>query len=59
MAMENDNITAAMIELTEFPQIAQKYRVMGVPKTMINGEHGLDGAVPESHLVNAIIDAVG
>ena len=57
--MENEHITADSVELTEYPELSQKYRVMGVPKTMINGVHGVDGAVPESHLVRAIIEAIG
>ena len=36
MAMENDHVKADVVEVQEFPQIAQKYRVMGVPKTVIN-----------------------
>lgn len=59
MAMENEHITADSVELTEYPELAQKYHVMGVPKTMINGAHGVDGAVPESHLVRAIVEAMG
>ncbi len=57
MAIENENITADMIELTEFPHLAQRYRVMGVPKTVINETASLDGAMPESVLVDAIVTA--
>jgi predicted DsbA family dithiol-disulfide isomerase len=57
--MENENITADMVELTEFPQLAQKYHVMGVPKTIINETHGVDGAVPESALVDMVLEAIG
>ena len=35
-AMANPNITGEMIEATEFPLLAQKYYIMGVPKTVIN-----------------------
>lgn len=57
--MENENITADMVELTEFPQLAQKYHVMGVPKTIINETHAVDGAVPESALVDLVLAAIG
>ena len=57
--MENENITADMVELTEFPQLAQKYHVMGVPKTIINETRAVDGAVPESVLVDMVLAAVG
>ncbi len=58
MAYENEHITADMVEVTEFPQIAQRYHVMGVPKTMINGSEGVDGAVPESHMVERILSGL-
>lgn len=57
MAIENENITADMVELTEFPHLAQRYRVMGVPKTVINETESIDGAVPEGVLVDAIVAA--
>jgi predicted DsbA family dithiol-disulfide isomerase len=57
--MENPNITADMVELTEFPQLAQKYHVMGVPKTVINETRSVDGAVPESALVDMVLAAIG
>ncbi len=35
-AMENANIAAEMIEVSEFPQLGIKYNVVGVPKTVVN-----------------------
>ena len=55
--MENALITADTVEISEFPHLAQKYRVLGVPKTVINDRHTLEGAVPESALVGKIIEA--
>ncbi len=46
-AIVSDMIRADMVEATEFPELANKYAVYGVPKTMINGGHGIEGAVPE------------
>jgi glutaredoxin-like protein len=46
-AILNPAITADMVEMTEFPQLVQKYDVMGVPKTIINEEFTLEGAYPE------------
>jgi hypothetical protein len=31
-AIESDRIVADMVEVTEFPHLAQRYNVMGVPK---------------------------
>jgi hypothetical protein len=43
-----------MVEATEFPQLAIKYQVMGVPKTVINGTLHIEGAVPEIMLMQKI-----
>jgi predicted DsbA family dithiol-disulfide isomerase len=58
MAQENDLITADMIEATEFPQLVYRYEVRGVPRTVINGEHFIDGAVPEATFVERVVAAL-
>ena len=59
MALENPNITADAVEVNEYPHLAQRYRVMGVPKTMINGGEGIEGALPEPMLVEAVVAQAG
>lgn len=54
-AMENDLIRADCIESTEFPELAAKYRVYAVPRTVINESAAVEGAVPESLLLDAIL----
>ncbi|HEC82409.1 MAG TPA: glutaredoxin [Thermoplasmatales archaeon] len=54
MAIENENIRADMVEVVEFPHLAQKYRVMGVPKTVINDVREIVGAIPEEKFVEEI-----
>jgi glutaredoxin-like protein len=54
LALANENITGDMIEATEFPYLAQKYRVHGVPKSIINGTASLEGAVPEQMFLDKI-----
>jgi hypothetical protein len=50
-AVESGGIVADMVEATEFPHLAQRYNVMGVPKTVAN-EIGLaDGALPEEAVI--------
>ncbi len=58
-AMENDLIKADCIEATEFPDLVAEYRVHAVPKTVINREHSLDGALPESHFLDSVLSAAG
>ena len=36
MAFANEHITAVAVEATEFPDLARKYQVSGVPKTVVN-----------------------
>ncbi len=58
MAMVSDKVTSDMIEASEFPEMAQKYRVMGVPRTVVNDEHHQEGAAPEKMIVELIKKAV-
>lgn len=55
IAMENDNITADMVEATEFMELSQKYHVHGVPRTVIGEHHYIEGAVPEEMFVNNVL----
>ena len=56
-AMESPQIRADAIEATEFPHLAQRHHVMGVPKTVVNGAHGVEGAVPEGAFLDAVLAA--
>ena len=58
MAMESEHITAEAIEASEFPDLAQQYRVMAVPRTVINDKGVIEGAMPESIFVRRIIESV-
>lgn len=53
-AMENPNIVADMVEATEFPHLAQRYKVRGVPKTVANDIDAAEGAVPADMLLENI-----
>ena len=55
LAMESDWIRADMVEATEFPHLANKYQVFGVPRTIINETIQIEGAVPEPMLVNELL----
>lgn len=51
LAMASDKVTADMVEISEFPHLAQKYQVQGVPRTVINEKWFMEGAAPEAMLV--------
>jgi glutaredoxin-like protein len=57
LAMLNENITADMVETTEFPHLAMRYHVQGVPKTVIGEEHSIEGTLPEPNFVQKVLDA--
>ena len=44
-------VTADMVEAMEFPHLSIKYRVQGVPRTVVNETMHFEGALPEGRLV--------
>ena len=58
LAIESKWIAADMVEATEFPHLANKYQVYGVPRTVINETIHVEGAVPEPMLVNELMKAL-
>lgn len=51
-------IKAHMIESVEFPQLANRYGVYGVPKTIINEKVQFEGAMPDAQVVEQLLSAV-
>ncbi len=59
MAVENEHVIADAVEATEFPDMAQKYRVQGVPKIVVNEKTQFVGALPEDRYLKEVMKAVG
>lgn len=55
MAFANPNITSHAIEAMEFMELSRKFRVTGVPKTIVNDEVEIMGALPEEMFVRAAL----
>ncbi len=55
LAMASDLITAEGISSEEFPDLANQYQVMAVPKTVINDSHSFEGALPEPQFVQQVL----
>jgi len=56
MAVENPQIQATCVEASENIDLARRYRVTGVPKTIVEGtDVEILGAVPEDAFVTAIL----
>lgn len=58
LAIASPLVRADMVEATEFPHLAIKYQVMGVPRTVINETVHIEGAAPESYVVAKLQEAV-
>ncbi|MDH7490390.1 MAG: thioredoxin family protein [Anaerolineae bacterium] len=54
MALESDLVRADMVEAMEFPDLAIKYQVQGVPRSVINETIALEGAYPEPLFVQEV-----
>ncbi len=53
--MESALVQAEMVEATEFPDLADRHNVSGVPQTTINDGAGvMIGAAPEAQLLSEI-----
>ena len=57
LAMESDLITGHMVEAMEFPELSAKYQVQGVPRTVINENIHMEGAAPESMMLDKLKQA--
>jgi hypothetical protein len=55
MAFASPHITAYAVEATEFPDLARRYMVTGVPKTIVNDEIEILGALPQDAFVEQAI----
>jgi predicted DsbA family dithiol-disulfide isomerase len=51
MAFASEQITSYAVEATEFPDLARKYRVTGVPKTVVNDRVEILGALPQDAFI--------
>ena len=58
LAIENAHITADVVEVSEFIDLAQRYQVQGVPKTVINDRIEFTGALPEPRFVQEVLKAL-
>ena len=58
MAFVNPKITATAVEATEFPDLSRRYRVSGVPKTVVNETVEILGALPQDAYVEQVLSAV-
>jgi thioredoxin-disulfide reductase len=58
LAMASKNIRADVVDVAEFPQLSKKYDVGGVPRTIINETHAVEGQLAAEALYVEILKAV-
>ena len=56
-ALASPQVTAEMIEASEFPDLSAKYEVSGVPHIVVNEKASLTGAQPEQMVLKAVLDS--
>lgn len=49
-----EQVTVDMVDAQSFMRLSQRFRVMGVPMTLVNGQAQVVGAVPEDALLAKI-----
>ena len=55
MAFESPQISASVVDATEFPDLVRRYRINGVPKTVVNDRVEILGAQPEAIFVGQVL----
>ena len=55
LAIESPFIRASCVEATEFMDLSRKFRVTGVPKTIVNESIEILGALPEDEFVRTVV----
>lgn len=54
LAFKSELVTSDMIDASEFPELADRYNVRAVPKTVVNDVVQIEGAVPEDAFVEEL-----
>jgi len=58
VAIASPHVRADMVEAVEFPELAIRYQVMGVPRTVINERVHIEGAAPEPMVLGKLREAL-
>ena len=54
LAVASEHVLAEVIEVSELPELAERYRVTGVPKALVNDVVELLGSQSEEKLLDAL-----
>jgi glutaredoxin-like protein len=56
MALASPRVHAIVVEANEYPELAQRHQVQGVPRTVVNRSGGFVGALPEATFVESVLE---
>jgi predicted DsbA family dithiol-disulfide isomerase len=56
IAMVRPNVTAEVIEASEFPEVSTRYQVRAVPRTVVNDRFVVEGAVPPEMFIEGLLE---
>jgi predicted DsbA family dithiol-disulfide isomerase len=59
MGIVSEHVKAEVIEVNEFADLQQRFKVEAVPMTVINDTVAVAGALPEQKFVEQVIKAAG
>jgi predicted DsbA family dithiol-disulfide isomerase len=59
MALATESVKTLTVEATEFPDLARRHGVQGVPRTVVNRQGAVEGALPEPQYVEAVLRLAG
>jgi predicted DsbA family dithiol-disulfide isomerase len=57
VAVESPRVTADIVDANEFPDLADRYDVRGVPTVVVNESAGFVGAQPEARFLEHVLRA--
>lgn len=55
MALASPNVRSLVVEANEYPELADRYQVQGVPRTVVNRSGAFVGALPEATFVDSVL----
>ena len=55
MALENDHISAHLVNVTDYPHLAMRFNIEDVPHTVVNGKESVAGALDEKDFTDKVL----
>jgi glutaredoxin-like protein len=55
LALASPRVRSVVVEANEYPELADRYGVQGVPRTVVNRSGAFVGALPETTFVDAVL----